>query len=148
MLPAQLRPISRRWKPWWVDDPWAISEWEALFSAPEQGHWDHITPPADIIEEEDRYVIKLDLPAADRNSIKVQMHDGTLSVFAERKESEFKGCYCRQERPFGHFGRSFHLGNIDVPYDKVDAHYEDGVLTITLPKGQRSQIHQIPIKTE
>lgn len=149
MAMTQLRPISRRWTPSWLDDPWAMRDWETLFSAPVRGEWDHITPPADIIDEEDRFVIKIDLPAAARDSIRVQMHDGTLSVFAEKKEkeSELKGCYCRQERRFGHFGRSFPLGNMDVPYEKIDAHYEDGVLTITIPKGERSQVHQIPIKT-
>ena len=94
-------------------------------------------------------MIKMDLPSVDRDSIRVDAQDGMLSVFAEKKDwnSGSNGCYCRHERRPGHFGRSFRLGSEMVEHDKIDAHYEDGVLTITIPKSEQSgsKVHHIPI---
>jgi HSP20 family protein len=143
-------PLKQRWVSSWLDDPpWSMSDLDDFFSSTDREDIEHITPAADIIEEDGRFVIRMDLPAADRDSIKVQAHDGMLSVFAKKKnnESDANGCYCHQERRFGHFGRSFRLGEIKVEHEKIDAHYEDGVLTITIPKGEHNEAHQIPVTT-
>ncbi|MBW2145738.1 MAG: Hsp20/alpha crystallin family protein [Deltaproteobacteria bacterium] len=143
------RPVREResWEASWLDDPpWSMRDWETFHSSPMRGERDHIAPPADVIDMEDRFVIKMDMPSADRDSIRIQAHDGMLSVFAEKKdkESEMKGCYCRHERRSGHFGRSFRMTTMDS--DKIDASYEDGVLTISIPKSERTTVRQIPIK--
>ncbi len=142
------RPFRDRWISSWLEDlPWSMSDWDTFFSGPARSEHDHITPPADIIDMEDRLVIKLDMPSVDRDSIKLQAHDGILSVSAEKKdkETEKDSCYCRHERRLGHFSRSFRITTMDS--DKIDASYKDGVLTISIPKSKQTAVRRIPIKT-
>jgi HSP20 family protein len=95
-------------------------------------------PSTDIRETKDAYEVTAELPGMKKEDIKVSLHDGVLSISAEnRSESEEKkdGQVIRRERRYGKFLRRFAIGP-DVQDDKVEAKYEDGVLTLTIPKVQ------------
>ena len=105
-------------------------------------------PSVDIEEEEDRYLIKADLPGVDKKDIDVKLENGVLSIRGEKQtESETgKGTKRhRTERFHGSFARSFTLPDA-VKADKVDASYKDGVLSLTIPKEEEAKPKSIDIK--
>ena len=105
------------------------------------------TPPLDLHEDKDNFVVKIELPGMKKEDIDVSLHDGSLSVSGERKSDEkFEGAdvYC-SERFFGHFQRTLTLPAA-VAVDKIKAQYKDGVLTITLPKAEEGKPKQIDVQ--
>jgi HSP20 family protein len=75
------------------------------------------------------------------------MTEGLLNIAGERKEeAEFKDSESyRSERYFGHFHRSISLPAV-VEANKIEAHYKDGVLTVTCPKTEEAKRKQVEIK--
>lgn len=105
-------------------------------------------PSVDIEEEDNRYLIKADLPGVDKKDIDVKLENGVLSIRGEKQtESETgKGTKRhRTERFHGSFARSFTLPDA-VKADKVDASYKDGVLSLTIPKEEEAKPKSIDIK--
>lgn len=92
-------------------------------------------PPADIVEREKEYLVKIDLPDVKKEDVKVFCDEGVLTVRGERKvEKETKDEKIhRTERYFGAFERSFVLPE-DVDAKLIRAEAKDGVLTVSLPK--------------
>jgi len=92
-------------------------------------------PPADVIERDKEYVVKVDLPDVRKEDVKVLFDAGVLTIKGERKvEKEVKGeTVHRTERCFGQFERSFALPD-DVDPKGIHAESKDGVLLVTLPR--------------
>lgn len=93
-------------------------------------------PPVDIKEENDAIVVKADLPGVKKEDIEVRVDGNLLTIRAEKKfeeKEEEKDRYHRIERYYGVYQRSFTLPDRIDP-EKLKARYEDGVLTLTLPK--------------
>lgn len=105
------------------------------------------TPTLDLYEEKDSFVVKAELPGMKREEIDVSLHEGTLSISGERKsETTRKDAEVhRTERFFGRFQRNVTLPGA-VASDKVKAQYQDGILTITLPKTEESKPKHIDVK--
>ena len=82
------------------------------------------------------YELSADLPGFKKEDINIDLNDNTLTISAERKfekeEKNNEGNYIHRERSYGSFSRSFDLSGIDP--ENIKAKYNDGVLTITLPK--------------
>ena len=83
---------------------------DAFFGQPERAarRW---VPPMDLVEAEDHFVLKADLPGMAEEDVKIEVQDGTLSISGERKaehEQREQGWY-RIERSFGSFSRSLTL---------------------------------------
>ncbi len=104
-------------------------------------------PLVDIIEDNNEYVIRAELPGLTKNDVKVTMEQGVLTVTGERKiEKEEKGRrYHRVERAYGNFARSFTLPD-DADANKIDACFKDGVLEIHVAKGEHAKPKQIEVK--
>jgi HSP20 family protein len=102
--------------------------------------------PMDVVRRNGDVVLKLDLPGADPDSIEVTTDRRVLTVSAKRSEE-----YAEQERPvvrervMGSFTRRIRLAET-VDTEKVDAQYENGVLTIVLPVAEKAKPHKIEIK--
>ena len=92
-------------------------------------------PPADVIEREKEYLVKLDLPDVRKEDVRVLFDDGVLTIKGERKiEKEVKGEKVhRTERYYGMFERSFGLPD-DVDVKGIRAESKEGVLIVTLPR--------------
>lgn len=106
-----------------------------------------ILAPADIVETENHYQVKVDLPGVDPKSINVQLEKDVLTLTAER-HAEARGekdSVLRVERVHGQFIRSFALPQ-DVDAQKIDAKFEHGVLAVTLPKKEQEKPRTIQIK--
>lgn len=105
------------------------------------------TPSCEISEEEGNYTLKFDLPGVKKEQVKVETDKNQLTVRAERKEekkSESKKKYLN-EVYYGSYVRSFTLPS-PIDEKKIGAHFENGVLTITVPKGAEAAVKQIPIQ--
>jgi HSP20 family protein len=107
----------------------------------------HGVPPADVMETKDSLVVKVDLPGHNPESLQVKLEEGTLTITSERRiEKGAEGeAYLRRERSSGAFTRSFVLPQT-VDGSKVEATFEHGVLTVTLPKREEAKPRVIDVK--
>jgi HSP20 family protein len=103
-------------------------------------------PRADLSETDDAFVIALDLPGIDRDDLDITVEDGTLKISGERsmREEHERGQFHRIERTYGRFYRSFSFGpNVDA--DKIDATFDDGVLTVRAGKAEERKPRRIEV---
>ena len=103
-------------------------------------------PPVDIFETGDSLVLKAELPGINPDDVEIRVEDNTLYLKGERKfEKEVKEeSLHRVERSYGTFTRSFALPNT-INADTVKAEYENGVLTLTMPKREEAKPRTIKI---
>lgn len=100
----------------------------------------------DVEENEERYVIRADLPGVSLEDISVNIHDDLLTISAEstsESSDESKRLLVR-ERRVGKFSRSLRFP-IPVDGDAVEAGLENGVLSVTVPKAEDAKPRQIPV---
>ncbi|MGZ3920847.1 MAG: Hsp20/alpha crystallin family protein [Bacteroidia bacterium] len=92
-------------------------------------------PSVNIAESEKDFAIELAAPGLEKKDFKVEVDNGILTVSSEkeREEEEERKNYRRKEYSYKSFSRSFDLPENSIP-DKIDAHYENGILKLTLPK--------------
>lgn len=106
-------------------------------------------PAADIYENKDEYVFKVELPGISKDDIGIEFEKGTLTIKGERKaEKEVKEENChRFERAYGMFSRSFSLPR-NVDDKKISANMKDGILEVKVPKAEEAKAKTIPIKID
>jgi|WetSurMetagenome_2_1015567.scaffolds.fasta_scaffold00396_11 HSP20 family protein len=95
-----------------------------------------VWPRVDIIERHDSYMLKADLPGLEKDDISISVDNGTLTIGGRKeatKRETRKGSYYHLERSYGSFCRSFMLPP-HVDGKKVEAHFKNGVIEITLRK--------------
>lgn len=102
------------------------------------------TPLADVEETADAYVVEVELPGVARDDVDIEIAGRRLSVRGERKEKERIGILRKRERTVGRFAHEVTLPG-DVDEDGVEAHLDDGVLTVRLPKPERERPRRITI---
>jgi HSP20 family protein len=123
---------------------------DRLFDLPFFGRESRATAGAaalDVYQDKDQFIVKAELPGLKKEDIAISLHEGVLTLAGERrqeKEHDEKNCV-RNERWFGRFERTV---NLPAPVDatRVAATYEDGVLTVTLPKAEQAKPRQIEIQ--
>jgi HSP20 family protein len=101
-------------------------------------------PPVDIWEDDQQVVIQLDVPGCHTDNLSAEAIDGQLVVTGERSVSEGANRRYRSERWQGRFVRSFTLPQ-GVDGASITADYEDGVLTVRLPKPEEAKPRAINI---
>jgi len=102
--------------------------------------------PADVIETKDNIVVKLSAPGVKPEDIDISVVSDMLTIKGElRNDAEFEqGSYIRKERRYGAFQRTFSLP-ASVASDKAKAEFENGVLTLTLPKAEEAKPKSIKV---
>jgi HSP20 family protein len=103
-------------------------------------------PPMDLVETDDHFVLRADLPGLGEDDVKIEFEDGTLTISGERKaehESKNEGYY-RVERAFGSFSRSLTLPQ-GVDPEAVTASFDRGVLEVRVPKPEERKPRRIEI---
>jgi HSP20 family protein len=101
-------------------------------------------PPVDIWEDDQQVVIQLDVPGCRPEELSAEAVDGQLVVTGERAPVSEAGRRYRSERWQGRFVRSFTLPQ-GIDGSAISADYEDGVLTVRLPKPEESKPRSIAI---
>jgi HSP20 family protein len=103
-------------------------------------------PAVDIYESEHELVVKADLPDIDPKDLDIRVENNILTIRGERKfeKKVNEDNYLRVERAYGSFARSFTLANT-VNSDAIKAEYQNGVLTLTIPKKEEAKPKQIKV---
>src|SRR5437660_6495239 len=103
-------------------------------------------PAVDIFETEHELVVKADLPDIDPKDLDIRVENNVLTIRGERKfeKKVNEENYLRVERAYGSFARSFTLANT-VNSDAIKADYQNGVLTLTIPKREEAKPKQIKV---
>jgi HSP20 family protein len=111
-----------------------------------QGGSRELVPPADIFETAEGITLQVDLPGHDPKAIEVKVENDTLTLKSERKvERPDKDGARRLERSFGVYTRSFVLPRT-VDASRVEARYDNGVLTLTLPRRDEARPRVVEVK--
>jgi HSP20 family protein len=101
-------------------------------------------PLADVSENDNAYLVHVELPGVRKDQIDVQMRDRELVISGEIKETE-NGRRHRSTRRTGRFEYRTYLPG-DVKADQVSAQLADGVLTVTVPKSEAAKPRRIEVK--
>jgi HSP20 family protein len=102
------------------------------------------TPPVDIEETDDAWLIEADLPGVKRDDVTVEMQADELVVRGEIKERERKGIIRRRTRRVGEFEFRVHLpGGVDE--GGIDASLHGGVLTVRVPKARAAEGRRVEV---
>jgi HSP20 family protein len=111
----------------------------------ENGHAESFS--ADLYDKDDMFVIKASLPGMKAEEVKIDATANGVTISGEyaRDEEVKKESYLRHERRYGKFYRSFTLP-VEVDAAKVEASFENGVLTVKLPKGELAKARHITVK--
>ena len=141
--------VLTRWNPAGNLASYEIDRLNKMFDSmfggePLSGVW---TPAVDIYEDANQnFVIKTELPGFKRDAIKVTFENNVLSIEGSReRETEVPpDQYHRMERQYGAFRRTFTLPTT-VDSTNAQAAYQDGVLTITLPRREETKPRQIQV---
>ena len=150
-----LTPVSRAFSPFWPMRR-LQSEIDRLFEDPFAGSltpngglsrdW---LPAVDVHEDKNNIVVQAEIPGMKKEEFEVYMSGENLILAGERKsetEEKSAGLY-RSERYFGRFHRSIPLPAA-VDDTRINAHYKDGVLTVTFPKTDDAKPKPIEVKGE
>ncbi len=101
----------------------------------------------DVREHDGHYEVIIDLPGFRREDIHAELEDGYLTVTAakglDEEEKDDHGTVIRQERCAGTLSRSFYVGE-DLKTEDIHGKYEDGVLTLTVPKKNTPELKEDP----
>ena len=104
-------------------------------------------PAMDLVEAEDHFVLKADLPGLAEGDVAIEIQDGTLTISGERQaehEQHERGWF-RVERQFGRFSRSLSLPE-GIDADAVTAEFHNGVLSVRIPKPEERKPRRVEIK--
>ena len=98
----------------------------------------------DVKDVMDHYEVAVDLPGFKKDEVNVELENGYLTISAakglDKDQKDDEGHYIRQERYSGSCSRSFYVG--EVQPEDIHAKYENGILTLTLPKADQKAVEQ------
>ncbi|MBO0448414.1 Hsp20/alpha crystallin family protein [Enterococcus sp. MJM12] len=130
--------------------PRSFSDGEEMIGRLMNNFWQDRSLATDIKEFDSYYEVKADLPGIKKEDIKVTYANDTLTIRAKHtansEEKDDDGHYLRRERTSSTYERSFAMKDIDE--ENIKASFENGVLTLELPKKVVKEIHgkDIPIQ--
>jgi len=113
----------------------------------EEGQPQRWVPAMDLVEADDHFMLKADLPGLAEDDVNIEIRDSSLTISGERKaehESRERGWY-RVERSFGRFSRSLTLPE-GVDPDGVEATFDKGVLEVRIPKPEQRKPRRVAIR--
>ncbi|NLG72935.1 MAG: Hsp20/alpha crystallin family protein [Chloroflexi bacterium] len=105
-----------------------------------------LTLPLDVVETSDHYVVKASIPGIDPDNLEITFNQNTLTIKGEIPQEDVEDSrYHLRERLTGSFERSLYLRD-EIDADRIEANYEAGVLTLTLPKSEEVKPKRIPVQ--
>lgn len=103
--------------------------------------------PMDAFRAGDRFVVELDLPGVDTDSIDLTVERNVLTVHAKRERQSAEAAeLVVSERPYGTFSRQLFLGET-LDAEHLSAHYQDGVLRIEIPVAEQAKPRKIEVQS-
>lgn len=106
-----------------------------------------VFPLTNVTEDSNNYYVRAELPGIKSEELDIQVTAKGISIAGERKiQAEGNNVrYHRREREAGKFSRSINLPD-DIDTDKVEARLENGILTMAIPKAEKSKPRQITVR--
>ncbi len=106
-------------------------------------------PAVDVAEDNKNYYLFIELPGLDKEAVKVRYEDGTLVIKGEKKQNDTDDAlkFHHRERAFGEFERQFELPE-NVTVNEIQARFQNGLLTVTLPKREESGPRPVEVKIQ
>ena len=105
------------------------------------------SPPVDIEETDDAWIIEAEIPGAKRDDVNIEAHDNEVEISGEIVEREREGIVRRRTRRVGRFEFRVTLpGQIEA--EQIDAGYNDGVLTVRVPKSEKARPRRVEIRDD
>jgi HSP20 family protein len=129
-------------------DEFGSDDWSPFFNGSLARTNRSFAPAVDVIERDDAFLLKAEVPGMSPDQIDLQVEDEVLTLRGEQKSEhneERKG-YRRIERSYGSFARSFTLPR-GTNVDAIEASVENGVLTVRIPKVQAATARKLQIKS-
>ena len=122
-----------------------FEDWTRALNEPSKSNG--FTLALDVHETEDAYQIHADVPGVTSENIDIRLQDDVLTISAENnyEHEEKQGNALLQERRYGKFSRSLRFP-VHVKNDAVEANFENGVLTVTVPKAEEVKPRRIEVK--
>ncbi len=103
-------------------------------------------PNVDIVEHKDELIVMADMPGTSSEDIDIQFENGTLTLYAKVPARQMQDIYYDlNEYGLGDFQRTFQVGET-IDSERISAEYEDGVLTLHLPKTEAARPRKIVVK--
>jgi HSP20 family protein len=137
---SELEQVSERMRRL-LDQTFGGVGWPSAFS--ESGAW---SPPVDIEETDDAYVLEAELPGVKRDDVEIEHVGNELTIKGEIAERERQGTLRRRTRRTGRYEYRVTLPD-QVDGNKIDANLKDGVLMVRAPKSQKAQRRRIEVKS-
>lgn len=103
-------------------------------------------PRLEVVERENEYLVTAELPGLEEKDFQIEVHGNVLTLRGEKRSetsTEEKGRHF-SERVYGAFRRAIELP-VEVSSDKASASFQNGVLTVTLPKAETAKVRHIPV---
>jgi len=104
---------------------------------------------ADVTEKEDEIRVLMEMPGMKSEDIEIELENNVLTISGEKKEerteSDKDERYHLSERRYGHVSRSFVLPR-EVEQEQIQAHFEDGVLVVRIPKSEKARRRRIEVR--
>jgi HSP20 family protein len=103
-------------------------------------------PKVDVIDRDEEVVVRAEVPGVEKDDLEVSVSDNTVTIKGETKheQKEEKGNYFRSEISRGSFTRTVTLPGV-VDTDKAKASFKDGVLELTMPKGEKARRRTVKV---
>jgi HSP20 family protein len=145
-----MRPTLNRWEPFrgaaTLQEQVNRLFGNVLEHSAEESNLTSWAPAVDIYETEHELVVKADLPEVNAKDLDIRVENNILTIRGERKfeKKVNEENYLRVERAYGAFSRSFSLANT-VNSEAIKADYQNGVLTLTIPKREEAKPKQIKV---
>lgn len=128
------------------DEAFQAQQWSREDSGSVTSAW---LPAVDVFEEKDAVRIMAELPGVKADEVRISLENSVLTIRGEKRQmaEEHTERVHRYERAYGGFERSFTVPTT-IDADHIKATYEDGVLTLTLPKVERAKPRQISVEVQ
>lgn len=135
--------VSDSWNNFFKD----FGQFESSVFKPSSAKQAGFQPTCDILEASDHYMITLDIPGVPQNQLNIEVENQQLKISGERikevtEKDDSKHLYF--ERAFGKFTRTFNLPP-EIKSEDIQAHYQDGVLKVAIPKAKKAEPKKISI---
>ena len=137
-----------RWDPF-RDMTQVTNQFNRLVDQVWNGRQESWLPAVDVFDTKEAVVLKAELAGMDPDEIQIEVEDNVLTIKGERtlEDKVDEERYYRVERRFGSFQRSLALPQ-GVKADDIQAGYEDGILTVRVPKAEEEKPQRIEIKAK
>ena len=106
-------------------------------------------PAVNVKETDEAFIVEVAIPGVNKEAVKIELNENVLSISSETKkeENEQNEKYTRKEYSYSSFRRSFTIDEDAINTEAIDAKFENGILSIALPKKEAKQPEQKKIRT-